>query len=344
MTPYYFDTDRLPANQRLAAFQAGAVDFKVDAIGDPDAFWVRWHLLRLGDVNAVRSTTSLIHYRRTAEMIETDGQDRVAVLCFLQGSARGSLNDKAVVCEAGAAMVWDMTETIDIRTDGPSETAIITLPRFLLREVMPVVSLSAMLPPSPALALAAEQLCGMIADAGQLEEASGPFLGRALRDLFAVAMLPSYPAYHEMSQDDGPLLRQLRDIVDENLAATITLPRLAVLTGRSLAEVQDTVEPAGGLARLVEQRRLLAAYRLLSDPAEVAPISTIAEQCGFPDLPRFSRRFRDTFQTTASDLRRRPFRNLPRWAGAYHVESNYSALMAAEGRVKPNALSGNGVM
>ena len=74
MTPYYFDTDRLPANQRLAAFQAGAVDFKVDAIGDPDAFWVRWHLLRLGDVNAVRSTTSLIHYRRTAEMIETATQ------------------------------------------------------------------------------------------------------------------------------------------------------------------------------------------------------------------------------------------------------------------------------
>ncbi|RYF38972.1 MAG: AraC family transcriptional regulator [Cytophagaceae bacterium] len=78
---------------------------------------------------------------------------------------------------------------------------------------------------------------------------------------------------------------------------------------------------------LIERRRLLAAYRLLSDPAETATISVIAARCGLVDMPRFSRRFRAVFHTSASDLRTHHRAHLPVWAGAYHLESSYGPLM-----------------
>lgn len=324
-----FDTGRVPVDARLAIFRAGAVNFRVDAVGDPRTFAVKWQSLKLGDLNAIHSQAAPIHYRRDDVMIESDGEDRIAIHCYLKGGATGTLDGLPAAVDAGGAMVWDLARTVDVTTTGDTEMVIVTMLRYMADEVLPVPSLTGTLAPSPELNLAVDQLRRLIDDADRLDDAAAPFLGRALRDLFAVAMLPAYFRARSADEVTAPLLRRMCERLDAAPDQDFDLAELAVALGEPVAEVRRVADHFGGLHLLIERRRLLAAYRLLCDPAEAAPVSVIAERCGFADLPRFSRRFRDVFHTTASDLRRHHSGHLPRWAGAYHVEKNYGALIAS---------------
>jgi AraC-like DNA-binding protein len=322
-----FDSGMVPAERRLATFQAGATDFMIQAVDGPENFAVSWHLLPLAEVNLVECAISPARYARTPAQIEADGQDRLAVLRMIEGAAGGTYDGVRVDIGSGDAMIWDLTRPFDIGADRPARYNIVTMPRYFVAEVLPSPRFACVLRNGPALQLAFDHVRRMIAHADQIPEESGLFQARAVRDLMAMAMLP---AYDGMGGDrrDGPVLNRICDAIDAQPGRLHSMEEIAVLIGHSAEGVRAAVGRVGGLDLLVERRRLLAAYRRLGDPERSEPIGRIAEACGFPDPADFSRRFRQAFHCSPRDLRNFQLGRLPWWAGGYHVESNYGALLA----------------
>lgn len=329
MRPLRFSTGTVPPGQRLDLFRLGARSYQVDALGDPLDFAADWRVLALGDANAVHAHVSPLRYRRTRERIAADGENRLVFFHIRQGRCTGMLDDVPVALGPGDAMIWDLACPLEMSSPEGVETEAVTLPRFMVDEVMPGVTLSGVIAPSPALTLTVEHLAFLFDRAGDLPDEAAPFQGRALRDMLAMAMQPLYRARSAGAErHTGPLLQRIVDRIDRELRGQHDPALLGASLSLSVDEVATTVARFGGIDELVERRRLLAAYRVLSDPAETAAISVIAARCGFTDMPHFSRRFRAVFHTTATDLRLHHRAHLPVWAGAYHLELNYAALAA----------------
>jgi AraC-like DNA-binding protein len=92
-------------------------------------------------------------------------------------------------------------------------------------------------------------------------------------------------------------MERLERWVDAHLAETITLDRLCALSGGGGRTLQKSVMALRGQSPLewVTARRLAAVRaRLLNGPADVA-ISTVALDCGFTHLGRFSAAYRQAY-------------------------------------------------
>ena len=324
-----FDTDSVAPAERLATFRAGAPNFRIDPLTEPSDFFARWRLLKLGDVNLIRSWIAPVRYRRDAALIERDGEDRVTIHVRLAGAERGTIDDEEIEAPPGAASVWDLARPLDLSCDTDSGIVILTIPRPMLRDQFGSDRIGGTLMPSAALSLATGEALRLLHRADDLPAAGAPFYGRALRDLFVAAMMPACRSTDRGRPTAPPLLSRICALIDADLTTPPEADSLAEMFGMADAAVQRTLVKAGGMAALTERRRLLAAYRLLTDPAETASISVIARRCGFADMPRFSRSFRAVFHASASELRRHQGSHLPAWAGAYHVEQSYRALMTA---------------
>lgn len=322
-----FTTDSLPPDRRLAAFRQGAADFHVEALGDPLAFGARWRLLIAGEVNLIESWISPVHYRRTRADIAADGADRVAVLFVLDGHSVGTIDDKPISVGPGDAMILDLLRPLDTRSPEPLHTIIATLPRFLLDEALPISRLEGSVRASAEVALACGHIRHLLDHAPAISPESAVFHGRAVRDLVALALLPAYAA-DDWRDGSAPLLAKIHALIDRRLTQPIAAADIPVALDASSGQVAAALASAGGWASLVEQRRLLAAYRLLCAPDGATAIATIGERCGFPDAADFSRRFRQSFGASPRKVRARHQGELPRWAGAYHVADDYRELLS----------------
>jgi AraC-like DNA-binding protein len=325
-----FDSSILPAADRLAAFRVGAADFQIDAVGDPLAFAASWRLLVLGDLNAIEASISPVRYLRDQARIDADQNDRVAMVCHATGSSHGTLGGREVEADPDRAMIWDLGQPLDIRSDGPSRVWIVTMPRYLLHEVLPDPSPGGLIDSGPELSLAISHLRYLFGHAGDLPNEAAAFYGRSVRNLFAAAMLPEAVSDWDARRRSAPLLQLIGDLIDRRPGERLNPLRIARELDVSSDVVNEALRRMGGLAALSERRRLLSAYRLLSNPAVTTSVSQIAARCGFTDLPRFSRRFRDVFEASATEIRRQRVGRLPRWAGAYDIERNYAALIKRE--------------
>lgn len=327
-----FDTSMVAPEARLATFRSGAPAFRITSLVPARSFSSRWRMLKLGDLNVIHAHISPARYERDAAMIAADGEDRITIHYCIQGMETGTIDGNPVTAGPGGAMVWDLARPLDVASTGDNESIIITLPRYIMDEVLPSPSIAGPVPPSPELQLAADQARNLLDRGSELPDAASVFYGRALRDMFAVAMLPAYRPSRMIVHADRPILERILAQVDSRISEDIDIDDLAATLGMATAIVAAVVDRFGGLALVAERRRLLAAYRLLRDPAETATVGTIAHRCGFSSLPEFSRRFHSVFHTSASDLRRHGVGQLPRWAGAYHVERHYEPLLSARDR------------
>lgn len=320
-----FTTDVVPAADRLALFRRGATDFQVEEIGDRNAFSATWKLAEVGELNIVDAHISPVRYSRTPAMVEADGRDRVAVLYFVAGEIAGTFDGEAIRCDTGDALILDLTRPFDVTSAGPVHVRIVTLPRYLIDEVLPGVRFEGRAARGAALTLAFDQVEALFAGPDALPAADDVFYARALRDLVMAGIWPA----RQVAVDDvaTPLLHRAIARIDQDLAATRDEATFAASLGTERDVLHGTLARFGGLALLVERRRLLAAYRRLSEPAETAAIGRIAKDCGFTSAAVFSRRFKDVFGSGPRALRLAGMGRLPGWAGAYRLTSSYAALL-----------------
>lgn len=110
--------------------------------------------------------------------------------------------------------------------------------------------------------------------------------------------------------DDGrhpAVTTEIAEYIDENLDdPALSGRQISRDLHMSLRSLQYHLADRGTTAsRLIKDRRLDRARRLLSDPRDPRDIRLIAEECGFVSAAHFSREFKRRFDETPTGMRRR---------------------------------------
>jgi AraC-like DNA-binding protein len=165
----------------------------------------------------------------------------------------------------------------------------------------------------------ARMLAGMLPRlAASVEEVSADEMPRLDAVLTAIlsACLPGWELRPASTRAQLEAARRARVIalVDQMLGSPALTPALLVRrSGLSRSELYRCFTPAGGLARVIQMRRLRHAYAALARADGPGAINRVAETVGFPDPSNFTRAFRREFGCTPTEVvaRRLPAAGVP---------------------------------
>jgi AraC-like DNA-binding protein len=124
--------------------------------------------------------------------------------------------------------------------------------------------------------------------------------------LLAACLGPSLEARESnVSSAAMTTLQLIRRAIDSRLDDFQLGPeQLAQQFGLSRASIYRLFEPLGGVRSYIQQRRLMHAYQIISNPAHFEEsIASIAAKIGFSESTAFSRAFRSLYHMTPSDVR-----------------------------------------
>jgi AraC-like DNA-binding protein len=144
----------------------------------------------------------------------------------------------------------------------------------------------------------------MAASAEEIMPADAPRLEAALSSMLT-ACLTGWEMRPATTRQQLEAARRARVValVDAALAeAELTPATLVERSGISRSELYRCFAPVGGIARVIQQRRLRQAYRDLARADGPASVSRIAEAVGFFDPSSFTRAFRREFGCTPSEV------------------------------------------
>jgi AraC-like DNA-binding protein len=130
------------------------------------------------------------------------------------------------------------------------------------------------------------------------------------------------PAQENASEVEKPMVIALRErarrIVRQDMASAGFGPEmLGRLLSVSRSKLYRIFEGSGGVARFIQQERLAAAHRRLTDSLGKIPISALAAEVGFGDHSAFSRAFKLEYGYSPSEVRETAL------AGAVSEETNW---------------------
>ncbi len=128
-----------------------------------------------------------------------------------------------------------------------------------------------------------------------------------LIELCRAALTPAPPTivYDEDAQHHNPRMEQVRIYLEINYTEPIRLEQLCRLSRLKSANLCRQFKVYTGMSTgdYLKQQRLAAALQKLRMSSD--KILTICNDCGFPDISRFNRLFRNTFNCTPSEYRHR---------------------------------------
>ena len=163
---------------------------------------------------------------------------------------------------------------------------------------------------------AARMLGGMlpriVASADEISAEDAPRLEAALSSMLSACLmgLETRPASTRQQLEAARRARVIA-LVDAALGEAELSPAMLVKrSGISRSELYRCFAPIGGIARVIQHRRLRQAYRDLMRADGPASVSRIGEAVGFYDPSSFTRAFRREFGCTPSEvLTRRQFQS-----------------------------------
>jgi AraC-like DNA-binding protein len=134
---------------------------------------------------------------------------------------------------------------------------------------------------------------------------------RADPALFGTARLGTPEQKVSVPTQDLPLLARLREVLERDEVwrrETLGIGELASLIGAPEHRVRKLINEGLGyrnFASLLNERRIAAAQRALSDPTQArTPVSAIAYEVGFASLGPFNRAFKEATGRTPTEWRR----------------------------------------
>lgn len=179
-----------------------------------------------------------------------------------------------------------------------------------LPQLAPVFATGRVVPlQSPAARMLGGMLPRIAASASEIAPADAPRLEAALSSMLTACLMGWEMRPAVTRQQLGSARRaQVVALVDAALGDPELSPAVLVArSGISRSELYRCFTPAGGIARVIQLRRLRHAYRELARHDGPSSVSRIGEAVGFLDPSSFSRAFRREFGCTPSQvLARRP--------------------------------------
>jgi len=259
----------------------------------------------IGPMMVGRARFNAQNYVRDRSIVSQSGlEDFYLVQLFTSGMAVADCEGVAMTVCPGDVYAFDMDRTFQASVSAGS-----TLSVLLHRERLDRLSGRSLhgtqfKAGQPLTRLLADFIVGLNDVAPDIRETEAPTLEDAAVALFASA-LNQNPADTAL-QDPAlaPVLRRrLLDVIDAKLTDPELGPAMLLRQFRvSRGHLYRMFEADGGVARVIRERRLDAAYRMLMRPSS-PPMTQLAHDLGFSGAGQFQRAFRTRFGMSPSEAR-----------------------------------------
>lgn len=267
-------------------------------------------------------------YRRDRRLVLRSGLDHYLIQLFVAGRLEGDCDGQTIAVAPGDIYVFDLARTYGSRVC-PGSTISITLPREQIDKAAGGRSLHGALlkagsPMTRVLADFMVSLSELAADmdsteALAVEGAAISFLASALAGRVPTTA-PGDPAAMQV------LRRSVLTFIDANLSAPQLGPALLMRRFRvARAHLYRIFADDGGVAKVIRDRRLDAAYRKLTHHGVPAcSITEVAHDLGFSSSGQFLRAFRSRFAMTPTEARSEGFSSALADRGLSDVQAHFA--------------------
>jgi AraC-like DNA-binding protein len=293
---FMVDTRDLPPSIRFdvwRAFWEPVVHVSAPPI-TPEGFCGQAELRRLGRHVLLKCHADAADYRRARSEGLRDGLDHW-LLALRLAKADG---------EPKELLLGALSQGFGLRKLGGHWCGVLIQPENL-PQLAPVFATSrAMSLSSPAARMLGGMLPRIAASVDEISAEDVPRLEAALSSMLTACLmgLEAHPASARQQLETARRAR-VTALVDAALGEPELSPAMLVKrSGISRSELYRCFAPIGGIARVIQQRRLRQAYRDLIRADGPASVSRIAEAVGFYDPSSFTRAFRREFGCTPSEV------------------------------------------
>jgi AraC-like DNA-binding protein len=307
MTPDTFTTGVLRPQDQLDAWREWYQPVFDVVAKHPmsDGFPAEIRLWKLGGLAMSRTLAPPVDVVRTKVHLRRDAVDHWVISYCARGAHSATTAGALLEVPARVPFLWSLgQEFLHERTH--VDRVQFFLARDAFRDIAPQLdaALGSTLD-TPLGHLLGDYMIALESRLSAVTEADVPRLTGAVGAMVAAAVAPSGAriAVAERQIDLGRRER-VRQAVRRHLRTPTFGPKiLCRLVGMSRSSLYRLFEDTGGVARYIQNQRLLEARTILSDPATTQSISSIAEDLCFADASSFSRTFKRAFGQSPSDVR-----------------------------------------
>ncbi len=295
-----FDAATLPTDQQFAAWAKFAPMYDVSTPSPELGFLSDSSAWQFGDLLIHRSVLGPVTMRRTAERIRADNIDHYCALLMLAGRWQGDLDGRTIDMGTGDICLMDLSRPSDCTAFGTDAISLL-IPRVVLDDAVAPFDLHGLVLNTGPGALLSDYLTSLVRRLPDLDTTDAAPVAQATRDLFAgvlraVRLKLSQPA-------SSAVLARAKRYIALNLATDLSLATLCAALGTTRSTLSRAFAPLGGVAALVQARRLAKVHAVLSRPDEHRTIAEIAHAAGFTGIASFYRVFHKAYGYTAGALR-----------------------------------------
>jgi AraC-like DNA-binding protein len=305
--PNIFATDTFPARDQLEAWLEWyrSVCEIIPARPTVDGFQAEVRLWSLGGLAVSRSISPPLQAVRSKRHLRREPIDHWIVSYYARGAHAAHTANASLEVPAGVPYLWSLgQEFAHQRTHGDRIQFIMSRDAFPdLAAVLDAACGSAL--DTPLGHLLGDYMMGLVRHLPAVAEFDPPRLANAVGTMVAAAVAPS-PERVAVAQQQIELGRKerVRQAVRRHLRTPTLGPRtLSRLVGMSRSNLYRLFEDSGGVARYIQNQRLLEAQALLTNAENKKTVAGLAEEFCFADASSFSRAFKREFGCSPGEAR-----------------------------------------
>ncbi|MHC5230946.1 helix-turn-helix domain-containing protein [Brucella sp. LJL56] len=246
------------------------------------------------------------NYTRAPKLIAQGGLNHYVLQLITGGDLRGDFNGVDVVAKQGNIVIIDLTQTVESQASGGSRITVV-IPRDELEKIVGWRNLHGLVMPADAAMtrLLFSYLSSLQSLSGDLDKTEAQSAQDAMLILLGASINGTEGGAIESLPVNLPIRKRILAYIDENLSNPLLGPHLIVKNLRlSRSRLYRTFDTDGGIARIIRDKRLDRAYRILVDErGRHVSFKEIAYRCGFHDGTQFTKAFKIRFGMSPRDAR-----------------------------------------
>ncbi|MFV0801066.1 helix-turn-helix domain-containing protein [Brucella anthropi] len=292
----------------------------------------------LGSIQIGATSFNSQNYKRAPKLIAQGGLNQYVLQLITGGDLIGDFNGVEVVAKKGDVVVIDLTQTVESRASSGSRITVM-IPREELEKVVGWRNLHGLVMPgdAPMTRLFFTYLQSLQSLSGELDRAEAQSAQDAMLTLLGAGMNGAEGGAIESLPINLPMRKRILAYIDDNLSDPLLGPHLIVQNLRiSRSGLYRAFDMDGGIAKIIRDKRLDHAYRILIDErGRHVSFKEIAYRCGFHDGTQFTKAFKVRYGISPREARETDARLLSSDTTNFDYTTHLSEEAAKRGIVKP---------
>ncbi|ABY37662.1 helix-turn-helix domain-containing protein [Brucella suis] len=305
----FLSTDMVDATQR-DDFWREAVKLIYDVMSSDDqsgkGFKGSLRSQQFGTCLIGSATSNGQNYQRTPSIIAQSDMDHYVLQAMIAGRMTGDFNGTNVSAKPGDIVILDLLQTVSSSVEA-GERITIVIQRGELEKLVGWRNLHGMVLPgeAPTTRLLFEYLRGLDAVAAELPPNEALAAQEAMLTLLSASITSKEEEAIENTPANLPMRHRIITYIDENLTNPLLGPHSIMQHFHlSRSHLYRAFEPDGGVAKVIRDKRLDLAYRILIDrKGKPTSLKEIAYCCGFNDRTQFTKAFKARFELSPKEAR-----------------------------------------